>query len=86
MAFFALIANGKSTYRNLLGLQTARPLYTRKSVNLRLPDIEALRKPSRMISDVHAIARTTTITVILLGLRNFSGFYIILITAIVVIV
>ena len=39
-----------------------------------------------MISDAHAIARTTTITVILLGLRNFSGFYIILITAIVVIV
>ena len=30
-------------------------LYTQKSVNLRLPDIEALRKPSRMISDVHAI-------------------------------
>ena len=56
-----------------------------KKRELRLPDIEALRKPSRMISDVHAIARTTTITVILLGLRNFSGFYIILITAIVVI-
>ena len=57
-------------------------LYERKKRVRSLPNIEALRKPSRMISDVHAIKREhSQLSVYRLVFRNFSGFYVHRITA-----
>ena len=48
----------------------------KKERELLLPDIEALRMPSRTISDVHAIAREqyTIIVILLYSIKKFLRF------------
>lgn len=46
-----------------------------------LSNIEGLRKPTKMISDVHAICADINLLFCILFFRNFSGFYVHRITA-----
>ena len=68
----------------LFGLNTSKPLYTIKACPL-LPYVEAVRLPIKLISDVHAISANNHNYRLFDTFRNFSRFYILLITAIVVV-
>ena len=74
-----------STYRNFLGFYTSKPPCTKEACPL-LTEHRGSRMPNWKISDVHAISANIHNYRISVWIRNLRDFYVLLITAHVVIV